>query len=136
MRQEQAAFGSVRRRVTRHDRRGEVAPPRFRQSRGVLHTVFCGNESSRGTFMVYSWPSIVRGSLMHDSARHAARHFFYAAGWKKFERLWDGVIRARQLPLMTPLLEAVLSRVSRVERRWPQKNPTFNAERAEIAENS
>jgi radical SAM superfamily enzyme YgiQ (UPF0313 family) len=61
----------------------------------------------------YRWPSIVRGSLAHGSAKHQLKHFFYAAGWKKFERLWDIVIRAKQLPAMTPLLEGVLSRVTR-----------------------
>ncbi|HKD62369.1 MAG TPA: hypothetical protein VKB47_18035 [Terracidiphilus sp.] len=40
------------------------------------------------------------------------KHFFYAAGWKKFESLWDILIRARQLALVTPLLEAVLSRIT------------------------
>jgi radical SAM superfamily enzyme YgiQ (UPF0313 family) len=60
----------------------------------------------------YRWPSIVRGSLAHGSMKHQAKHFFYAAGWKKFEPLWDAVIRARQLPSMTPLLEGVLSKVS------------------------
>jgi hypothetical protein len=44
--------------------------------------------------------------------RETAKHFAYAAGWKKFEPLWDAVIRARQLRVMTPLLEAVLSKVS------------------------
>jgi radical SAM superfamily enzyme YgiQ (UPF0313 family) len=60
----------------------------------------------------YRWPSIVRGSMAHGSLKHQAKHFFYAAGWKKFERLWDAVIRARQLRAMTPLLEGVLSRVT------------------------
>ena len=60
----------------------------------------------------YRWPSIVRGALAHDSLQHQAKHFFYAAGWKKFERLWDAVITLRQLPSMTPVLEAVLSKVS------------------------
>ncbi|MGE5815480.1 MAG: B12-binding domain-containing radical SAM protein [Acidobacteriota bacterium] len=61
----------------------------------------------------YRWPSIVRSSLAHDSVKHRAKHFFYTAGWKKLEPLWDAVIRARQLPVMTPLLEGVLSRVTR-----------------------
>ena len=60
----------------------------------------------------YRWSSIVRGSRAHGSIKHQAKHFFYAAGWKKFERLWDGVIRARELPAMTPLLEGVLSKVT------------------------
>jgi radical SAM superfamily enzyme YgiQ (UPF0313 family) len=61
----------------------------------------------------YRWGSIARASLSHGTLKHQAKHFFYAAGWKKFEPLWDAVIRARQLRVMTPLLEAVLSKVTR-----------------------
>jgi radical SAM superfamily enzyme YgiQ (UPF0313 family) len=60
----------------------------------------------------YRWSSIARGSLSHASIKHRAKHFFYAAGWKKFEPLWDAVIRAKRLSMMTPLLEGVLSRVT------------------------
>ena len=60
----------------------------------------------------YRWRSIARASFAHGSAKHQAKHFFYAAGWKKFEAAWNMVIRARQLGLMTPLLEAVLSKVT------------------------
>jgi len=61
----------------------------------------------------YRWTSIARASFAHGSMKHQAKHFFYAAGWKKFEAAWNAVIRARQLGRMTPLLEAVLSRVTR-----------------------
>lgn len=61
----------------------------------------------------YRWPSIARASLHHGSLKHQAKHLFYAAGWKKFEPLWHLLIRARQLAHITPLLEAVLSKVSR-----------------------
>jgi radical SAM superfamily enzyme YgiQ (UPF0313 family) len=60
----------------------------------------------------YRWSSIARGSLAHGTLKHQAKHFFYAAGWKKFEPLWDLVIRARQLRIMTPVLEGVLSKVT------------------------
>jgi len=60
----------------------------------------------------YRWASILRGSLRHGTLKHQAKHFFYAAGWRKFEPLWDWLIRARQLTRMTPLLEAILSRVT------------------------
>jgi radical SAM superfamily enzyme YgiQ (UPF0313 family) len=60
----------------------------------------------------YRWPSIARASWAHGSPKHQAKHFFYAAGWKKFEAAWNLVIRARQLGRMTPLLEAVLSKVT------------------------
>jgi radical SAM superfamily enzyme YgiQ (UPF0313 family) len=60
----------------------------------------------------YRWPSIARASLSHGTLKHQAKHFFYASGWKKFEAAWNIVIRARQLGRMTPVLEAVLSKVS------------------------
>jgi radical SAM superfamily enzyme YgiQ (UPF0313 family) len=60
----------------------------------------------------YRWSSIARAALSHGSVKHQAKHFFYAAGWKKLEPLWDVVIRARQLRQMTPLLEGVLSKVT------------------------
>jgi len=61
----------------------------------------------------YRWSSIARASWMHGTLKHQAKHLFYAAGWKKFEAAWNLVIRARQLGCMTPLLEAVLSKVTR-----------------------
>ena len=60
----------------------------------------------------YRWGNIAHASLHHGSVKHQAKHFFYAAGWKKFEPLWDLIIRARQLTRVTPLLEAVLAKVS------------------------
>ena len=60
----------------------------------------------------YRWNAIARASLHHGTLKHQAKHFFYAAGWKKFEPLWDLIIRARQLTHVTPLLEGVLARVT------------------------
>jgi radical SAM superfamily enzyme YgiQ (UPF0313 family) len=60
----------------------------------------------------YRWSSIASAALSHGSIKHQAKHFFYAAGWKKFEPLWDAVIRARRLGVMTPVLEGVLSKVT------------------------
>jgi radical SAM superfamily enzyme YgiQ (UPF0313 family) len=61
----------------------------------------------------YSWKNISIGASAHDSLKHQAKHFFYAAGWKKFEPLWDAVIKSHRLARMTPLLESVLSKVSK-----------------------
>jgi len=63
----------------------------------------------------YRWNSIARASLHHGTFKHQAKHFFYASGWKKFEPVWDLMIRARQLTRVTPLLEGVLSRVTRAK---------------------
>jgi len=69
----------------------------------------------------YRWSSIARASWAHGSLKHQAKHFAYAAGWKKFEGAWNLVIRARQLGLMTPMLEAVLSRVTSGEHESPDR---------------
>ena len=63
----------------------------------------------------YRWSAIGRAALSHGTLKHQAKHFFYAAGWKKFEPLWDAVISARQLRRMTPALEAVLSKLTHAE---------------------
>lgn len=67
----------------------------------------------------YGWRNITRGALTHDGLKHCAKHFFYAAGWKKFEPVWDLVIKAQRLSAMTPLLEAVLARITRHEPAAP-----------------
>lgn len=61
----------------------------------------------------YRWDHIVQAAAAHASAKHCAKHLAYSAGWKKFERAWNLVIRVRQLSQMRPLLEAVLSPVKR-----------------------
>ncbi|HEY2431953.1 MAG TPA: radical SAM protein [Vicinamibacterales bacterium] len=60
----------------------------------------------------YRWSAIARASFTHGTLKHQIKHFGYAAGWKKFEGCWNLLIRARQLSVMTPLLEGVLSKVS------------------------
>lgn len=63
----------------------------------------------------YSWNNIFRASMNHDSAKYVLKHFFYAGGWKKFEALWNFVIKTRNLGLMLPILEAILSKVKLTE---------------------
>jgi radical SAM superfamily enzyme YgiQ (UPF0313 family) len=60
----------------------------------------------------YRWNSIVKAASAHTTAKHSLKHFSYSAGWKKFERAWDLVIRIKQLSQMRPLLEAVLAPVA------------------------
>ena len=43
-----------------------------------------------------------------------ARHVGYAAGWKKFEGLWNFLIRTRQVSHALPILETVLSGFGRL----------------------
>ncbi|MCB0845154.1 MAG: radical SAM protein, partial [Bacteroidetes bacterium] len=60
----------------------------------------------------YSWKNIVTASLTHDSHKHKLKHFLYSGGWKKFEPLWNFLIKTRNLNNMLPLLESILSRVN------------------------
>lgn len=82
----------------------------FRPARLTAEQLESGYRGAYRNF--YGWRNIARGSLVHDSLKHQAKHFFYAVGWKKFEPLWDAVIKTRRLDIMTPLLEAVLSKTS------------------------
>lgn len=61
----------------------------------------------------YTWSAIVKSSLFHGSIKHQLKHFFYTSGWKKFEPLWNLMIQCKRLGLMTPMLEAVLSKITR-----------------------
>jgi radical SAM superfamily enzyme YgiQ (UPF0313 family) len=57
----------------------------------------------------YRWGSIFRGAATKPDLRSAARHFAYAAGWKKFEPVWDFLIRLRRAAMALPVLERVLA---------------------------
>ncbi|HWW86646.1 MAG TPA: radical SAM protein [Vicinamibacterales bacterium] len=61
----------------------------------------------------YRWGSIARGASAHDSVVSSLRHLSYAAGWKKFEPMWDLVIRAKRAGMMLPFLEAILNEFGR-----------------------
>jgi radical SAM superfamily enzyme YgiQ (UPF0313 family) len=60
----------------------------------------------------YRLGNIFAAASAHGSVKHQLKHFFYSAGWKKFERAWDTVIRIKQLSQIRPLLEAVLAPVA------------------------
>jgi radical SAM superfamily enzyme YgiQ (UPF0313 family) len=86
------------------------------------HAVFrparlTGEQLERGYWWAYRefyrWGSIARGARAHGDAVAGLRHLAYAAGWKKFEPLWDMVIRARRAGMMLPVLETILSEFGR-----------------------
>lgn len=57
----------------------------------------------------YRWGSIFRSAGAKDGMTEKLRHIAYAGGWKKFEPLWDWVIRARRVTRMLPVLEMTLT---------------------------
>lgn len=71
----------------------------------------------------YSWKNIFQGSIQHSNIKHALKHFTYAGGWKKFEPLWNFIIKTKNLNSMLPLLEAILSKVKNKDKykKAPEK---------------
>ena len=97
------------------------------------HTVFrpalmSAEELERGYWRAYRdfyrWGAILRGSSAHDSVLAGVRHLAYAAGWKKFEPLWDAVIRMKRAGMMLPVLETILSEFGRRRSDRPQRLET------------
>lgn len=73
----------------------------------------------------YRWSSIFKGSLQHGSTKHKLKHLAYTSAWKKFEPLWSTIIQFKKLRLMTPALEAILSKVS-FKPKSPEKHLTLS----------
>jgi len=71
----------------------------------------------------YSWSNIWRASCQHNQFKYAVKHFMYAGGWKKFEPLWNFIIKTKGLNTMLPLLEAILSRVRNSNNHVEQPSP-------------
>ncbi len=57
----------------------------------------------------YRWGSIFRGASQKKTLTGKLRHVAYAGGWKKFEPMWDMVIRAKRAGTMLPVLEQILT---------------------------
>ncbi len=71
----------------------------------------------------YRWGSLFRGALAHGDFRDGVRHFAYAAGWKKFEPLWDLLIRSRHVLHALPVLEMILGAAGDTTARVRQGRP-------------
>lgn len=68
----------------------------------------------------YKWTNIWKSSMVHPSHKHKLKHFLYTGGWKKFEPLWNFLIKTKSLNNMLPLLEAILSKVRQDEKAEPK----------------
>jgi radical SAM superfamily enzyme YgiQ (UPF0313 family) len=68
----------------------------------------------------YRWDSIFKGATSKADWTGRLRHVAYAGGWKKFEPLWDWVIRGKRVTHMLPALEAILSGFGRYLPQQPK----------------
>jgi radical SAM superfamily enzyme YgiQ (UPF0313 family) len=69
----------------------------------------------------YRWKNIFRSGKVHDGLTERLRHIAYAGGWKKFEPMWDWVIRAKRVAHLLPVLERVLAGF-----RWDRRSERSN----------
>src|SRR2546430_291632 len=70
----------------------------------------------------YRWPKIISGARGQETTSAAIRHLLYAGGWKKFEPLWDRVIKTKRVAAILPLLEQTLDAFGRA-RHAPDAPP-------------
>ncbi len=113
----------------KYDTRHVVFKPKLMDSETLV------NGYHRAYRDFYSWRNISVASRQHNSIKHCVKHFAYSTGWRKFEPLWDIVIRAKQLRFMTSVLEGVLSKVSKDnkgESRSQYDQPPITSETNEV----
>ena len=70
----------------------------------------------------YRWGSILKASSAHTLFPNRVRHLMYAGGWKRFEPLWNAMIKFKGLISMRGVLESVLLTAQREEQEvgiWP-----------------
>jgi radical SAM superfamily enzyme YgiQ (UPF0313 family) len=71
----------------------------------------------------YSWRNIMKASMQHENLKQGIQHFTYAGGWKKFEPLWNFMIKTRGLNKMLPLLETILSKTNNIKKGNKELSP-------------
>ncbi|MEQ8531532.1 MAG: B12-binding domain-containing radical SAM protein, partial [Imperialibacter sp.] len=59
----------------------------------------------------YAWNNVLKASFKHETTKHILKHLLYSGGWKKFESVWNFIIKTKSLNTMLPLLESILSKV-------------------------
>ena len=62
----------------------------------------------------YAWRNIAQGAWTKPTPTGKIRHLAYAGGWKKFEPMWDVLIRSHAVTRARPMLEAILSAFGRL----------------------
>jgi radical SAM superfamily enzyme YgiQ (UPF0313 family) len=80
----------------------------------------------------YRWGSIFQSAWTKDSLTGKLRHLAYAGGWKKFEPLWDWVIRAGRVTRFLPVLETVLSGFGSLPSQNERPSISLNLNRARM----
>ena len=70
----------------------------------------------------YRWKNIFGSAWVQEGWNEKLRHLAYTGGWKKFEPLWDWVIRLKRVTDFLPVLEGVLAGFRRDKDRVVDKS--------------
>jgi radical SAM superfamily enzyme YgiQ (UPF0313 family) len=81
----------------------------------------------------YRWRTILEGASTKPTLAGQLRHIAYAAGWKKFEPVWDWIIRARHINTMLPVLEKVIETGSLFSARKSPEQPLKRASASPVS---
>jgi radical SAM superfamily enzyme YgiQ (UPF0313 family) len=65
----------------------------------------------------YSYANIWKAAAQHSELRHQIKHLAYSVGWKKFEAIWNFLIKQKLLGHTRGLLESVLAEVKPIEKQ-------------------
>jgi len=99
----------------------------FAPAKMTAHDLEAGYRRAYKDF--YRWGSIVQGARTKPDLIGRLRHLSYAGGWKKFEPMWDWVIRAKRVAQFLPLLETVLDGFPTPDARREAPDPAPEAGR-------
>lgn len=79
----------------------------------------------------YSWQNILKSSFNHSSHKHKLKHLFYTGGWKKFESVWNFLIKTKNLNAMLPVLESILAKIASKDMELVSSNMQNDADLAD-----
>jgi radical SAM superfamily enzyme YgiQ (UPF0313 family) len=83
----------------------------------------------------YRWSAIFQGAWSKPDLPGRLRHLAYAGGWKKFEPLWDLVIRLKRVSNFLPLLERLLEGKNSAKFEVTHLEDTFNSSSLRVTGN-
>lgn len=72
--------------------------------------------------LFYSWTNIFKSANNKDEYIFKFRHLLYTSGWKKFEKVWEFIIRKQKVCNMVPVLEKLLSHQVKMDTKKVDEN--------------
>jgi len=78
----------------------------FRHNRLTKEEMEYGYQTAYREF--YRWNNIRKAAMNHEKVRMSLKHFTYAGAWKKFEPVWNFIVKQKLFPPARRILEKTL----------------------------